>query len=78
MAKITANGAKEVTRWSASIDGHEVGQILLRSDGRILRKTFQATGWTLASKVKPGRPEAHMIEVVEAHYERRGYTLRRA
>jgi hypothetical protein len=53
MAKITANGAREVARWALTIqsdDGERevpVGSALLRSDGVVLRKsTIKGDRWT--------------------------------
>jgi hypothetical protein len=65
MAKISARGATEVARWK----GDGGAELVLTSDGRLLRKAFAGEGWKVLAGV--GRSDlAH----AEAFARRWGYS----
>lgn len=85
MAKISANGARELARWALTVtseDGEQeapAGSALLRSDGVVLRKSHvKGDRWTRAFKLRDREESDNWkIEIATRALVRRGYTTRR-
>lgn len=78
MAKLTANGETEVARWRLgdSRNNTDLGQMVLTSGGRILRKgTVQGDGWKVAARARKGATVTPSS--LEARYVGLGYRLER-